>query len=82
LPSHYGLTPDRWVRVEMVEADIEIGFRLIELVESWPAAAGRLVADAEGVYADVLARLARLEPPVRANFEPLVAELRRAIDVA
>jgi len=82
LPSRYGLIQDHWVRVELTEADIEIGFRLIEQVESWPAEAARLVADAEAVYADVLARLARLEPPLRSNFEPLVGELRRAIDLA
>ena len=66
----------------MVEADIEIGFRLIEMVESCPEEQGRLVADAERAYADVLARAARLQPAVRSNFEPLVAELRRAIDAA
>ena len=66
----------------MVEADIEIGFRLIELVDSWPAAGERLVSDAEGVYAEVLARIAGLDPAVRTNFAPLVAELRRAIDGA
>ena len=65
-----------------MEADIEIGFRLVDLVDSWPAETARLVADAEEVYADVLARLNRLQPAERENFEPLVAELRRAIDIA
>jgi hypothetical protein len=30
----------------------------------------------------VLARLTRLEPVERGNFQPLVTELRRAIDLA
>ena len=34
------------------------------------------------LYEDLLARLNRLEPPERENFEPLVTELRRAIDLA
>ena len=66
----------------MVEADIEIGFRLLDLLESCPAEAARLVTDAERAYADVLARLQLLQAPERDNFEPLVTELRRAIDLA
>jgi hypothetical protein len=65
-----------------VEADIEIGFCLVDSVESCPADAARLVANAEEVYQDVLARLKRLEPSDRESFEPLVTELRRAIDLA
>jgi hypothetical protein len=65
-----------------VEADIEIGFCLVDLVESCPADAARLVANAEEVYQDVLARLTRLQPSERGSFEPLVTELRRAIDLA
>jgi hypothetical protein len=82
LPSRYGLPQDDWVRVELVEADIEIGFRLIEMVEIWPDEAVRLVVEAEGVYERALARIARLQPGVRSNFGPLVGELRRAIDLA
>ena len=65
-----------------MEADIEIGFCLVDLVESSPAEAARLVANAEEVYEDALARLTRLEPAERSSFEPLVTELRRAIDLA
>ena len=65
-----------------MEADLEIGFCLVDLVESYPAEAARLVANAEEVYADVLARIHRLHAPERSNFEPLVTELRRAIDLA
>ena len=81
MPSRYGLRQDHWVRVELVEADIEIGFRLIELAEVWPEETARLVAEAERVYAEVVERIARLQPGMRSNFAPLVGELRRAIDM-
>ena len=64
-----------------MEADIEIGFNLVDLAESCPADAARLVANAEEVYEDALARLARLNASERSSFEPLVGELRRAIDL-
>jgi len=82
MPCRYGSTPDHRVRVEMVEADLEIGFSLIDLVETFPGDRSRLVADAEQVYAGIFARLNRFEPAQRENFEPLVRELRRAIDLA
>ena len=82
MPCRYGTAPDHRVSVELVEADIEIGFCLVDLVESCPAEAARLVANAEEVYEDVVTRLTRLEPSEQSNFEPLVTELRRAIDLA
>jgi hypothetical protein len=66
----------------LVEADIEIGFSLVDLAESCPADALRLVANAEEVYEDARTRLTRLNDSERSNFEPLVGELRRAIDLA
>jgi hypothetical protein len=82
MPCRYGTAPGHRVSVELVEAGIEIGFCLVDLVESCPADASRLAANAEEVYEDVLSRLTRLEPRERSNFEPLVTELRRAIDLA
>ena len=82
MPCRYGTAPDHRVSVELVEADIEIGFCLVDLVESCPADAARLVANAEEVYEDALSRITRLEPAERSSFEPLVTELRRAIDLA
>jgi len=82
LPCRYGATPDHRIQVELVEADIEIGFRLVDSVQSRPADVVRLLSDAEGVYRDALTRIERLEPPERASFQPLIAELRRAIDLA
>jgi hypothetical protein len=65
-----------------VEADIEIGFCLVDSVEAWPANAHRLVSDAEEVYADAIGRLNRLHPSEREKLQPLITELRRAIDLA
>ncbi|MDR3700773.1 MAG: hypothetical protein P4L56_14105 [Candidatus Sulfopaludibacter sp.] len=81
MPCRYGTSPDHRVRVELVEADLEIGFSLVDLVESCPSQTARLVSDAEEIYQDVLARLQRLEDSERQSFEPIVAELRRAIDL-
>ena len=69
------------MRVELVEADIEIGFRLVDMLECWPAETSRLVAALEDVYAEVLARVNRLQASEQDNFEPLVTELRRAINL-
>jgi hypothetical protein len=54
-------------------------------VDSRPADASRILADAEAVYGDVLTRMGRLETSgslERSSFQPLVEELRRAIDDA
>ncbi len=82
MPCRYGSTPDHRVRVELVEADFEIGFCLVDMMESFPAETARLLADAEEVYAGILGRLTSLQPAQRENFEPLIGELRRAIDLA
>lgn len=74
--------PDQRVRVELVEADIEAGFCLVDSVEMYPAQVTRLVADAEEVFADAVARLNSLQPSEREKFRPLMSELRRAIDLA
>jgi hypothetical protein len=82
MPCRYGSTPEHRVRIELIEADLEIGFSLVDLAGSSPADAVRLLSDAEQVYDDILARLKRLEPSEESAFHPLVAELRRAIDLA
>ena len=82
MPCRYGSTAWHRIPVELVEADFEIGFGLIDLAESRPYDVSRLLADAEEVYQDILARLGRLEGSEGNNFQPLVGELRRAIDLA
>jgi hypothetical protein len=82
MPCRYGSSPEHRVRVELVEADLEIGFNLVDLGECNPADSIRLLADAEQVYRDILGRLKRLQPSEECKFQPLVTELRRAIDLA
>jgi hypothetical protein len=85
MPCHYGTTAEERIPVEFVEADLEIGFSLVDLMDSRPSDALRILADAEAVYRDVLVRVGRLQfagAPERNSFRPLVEELRRAIDSA
>ncbi len=81
MPCRYGTSPEYRVRVELVEADLEIGFNLVDFAGTNPADSARLLADADQVYQEILTRLNRL-PSEESNFQPLVAELRRAIDLA
>jgi hypothetical protein len=82
MPCRYGATPERRVRIELIEADLEIGFTLVDLALASPEDSIRLLSDAGQVFNDILARLKRLEPTEESSFQPLVAELRRAIDLA
>ena len=81
MPCRYGTSPEHRIAVELVEADLEIGFHLAGLAESDPADSTRILCDAEDVYQDILARVARLDPQDRENLAPLVGELRRVIDL-
>ena len=76
--------PDR-VGVEFVEANVEIGFHLVDLAENEGKmgnlpVAFRILVDADAVYHDIELRLERSGPRERESFGPLVAELRREID--
>ena len=66
----------------MVEADIEIGFRLVEMLESWSGEKSGLEGAMEAAYAGALARVHRLPLPEQENFAPLIGELRRAMNLA
>jgi len=73
--------------VEFVEADVEIGFSLVDMAESESSAGNRLLAarvlqDADGVFQDIERRLERAGPRERGPFVPLVEELRRVMDRA
>ena len=53
------------------------------MAENHPSGSDRLLADAEVVYHDILARVRRLyKSPESSSFQPLVCQLRRAIDIA
>ena len=73
--------------VEFVEADVEIGFNLVDLArqeskDGDSSLVARILDDADGVLADIDQRLSRLGHAGRAPFGPLVAELRREVEHA
>lgn len=75
------------VAIELVEADCEIGFGLVDIAEMESNSGDRELArraleDADKVVLDIERRLARLTERNRAPFEPLVGELRRQISLA
>jgi len=73
--------------VEFIEADVEIGFNLVDLAEqernlgNLPLAT-RVLHDADAVFQDIQRRLERGPERNRDSFSPLVEELRREIDAA
>jgi hypothetical protein len=87
LPPPYGARlPDR-IRVELVEADVEIIFSLLDSAEdaftqSDTTFATRAIDDAENVFRDIEERLLRLGGVESGPFATLVGELRREIDAA
>src|SRR5689334_8171177 len=82
----WGRSADR-IAVELVEADIEIGFNLVDLVETesgWgdPRRATRALQDAEEVFDDIERRLNRMGASESQVFAGLTGELRREIELA
>ncbi len=72
------------LEVGFVEADVEIGFNLIDLAgepshAGNPTTVARILGDAAGVLDDIDLRLSRLSAAHRATYAPLVAELRREL---
>ena len=87
MPPPYGARlPDR-IRVELVEADVEIIFSLLDSAEDAFTRSDIIFAthaldDAENVFRDIEQRLLRLGGVESGPFVTLVNELRREIDVA
>lgn len=69
------------LEVGFVEADVEIGFHLVDLAgePSNASEVARILRDADGVLDDIDQRLSRLDDADRSSFAPLVAELRREL---
>ena len=72
------------VRVELIEADVDIGFGLVDdaleqFREGNAAYAQAALEDANKVLTDIEARLGNLSATDSAPFGPLVDELRKAI---
>ena len=75
------------VEVQFVEADVEIGFNLVDLAgqefDSGHSSTGsRVLHDADAVLDDIERRLSRLDHADRESFGPLIEELRRQVTVA
>ena len=73
--------------VELVEADVEIAFNLVDMAERESGAgqfavASEVLENAERVLHDLNDRLTRLPEIQTENFNPLRTEIRRAIDLA
>lgn len=73
--------------IELVEADCEIGFSLVDVAEMESDSGDRELAvraldDADKVVLDIEQRLVRLAERNRTPFGPLVCELRRQIKQA
>ncbi len=68
---------------ELIEADFEVAFSLVEMAQSEnKQLASQLLGKADGMLNDIRARLERMTPPQKAVFEKRCEELSRAIEVA
>lgn len=75
------------IRVEIIEADVQSVFGLIDAAHAAALlgdtrSAQQVLASAEQVYDDIEQRLVKLQDLERAPFLALVAEVRRELDGA
>ena len=75
------------ISTELIEADFEIAFNLIDMARSEfqegdRAAAARALQDAEDVFLDIERRLKLIGERERQCFDPLIGELKRAVGLA
>ena len=75
------------VRIELIEADVDMAFSLVddareEFHEGNAEFAHAALDHAHKVVRDIEQRLAKLDPEHRAPFGPLLDELRKAIQAA
>ncbi len=73
------------IRVELIEADVEQVFGLVDLADAEAQSGNalkskRILEDAESVFLDIERRLAHLGTSESFPFLALVEELRRSID--
>lgn len=72
------------VLIQLIEADVEIGFGLVDEAKAYrasghPEFCSRVLQDAEDVVLDIQHRLLRLGESESIPFQPLVTELRNEI---
>jgi hypothetical protein len=72
------------ILIQLIEADVETGFALVDEAKSYRASgqaefSSRALQDAENIVADIALRLHRLGDSECGPFHPLVTELRNEI---
>lgn len=82
--AHDSPMSDR-IRVELIEAEVEQVFELVDLAEEefflrHDESSALILADAERVFSDIERRLGQVGPAEATPFAGLVGEMRRAID--
>lgn len=86
MPGTHKRNASQQVLVELVEADVEIGFNLVETARECrrdnPTFSLQALQQAEEILLDIEQRLARLGELESVPFRPLVEELRREIEAA
>ena len=75
------------VLIQFIEADVDIGFGLIDEAKAFcasgqPELSVRVLQDAAGIVVDIECRLQRLSDSESGPFHPLVTELRNQIAAA
>ncbi len=84
LPHPMGRKAADKVLVQLIEADVDIGFGLVDEAKAYrasgqPEFSSRALQDAADVLADIDRRLQQLGDSESGPFHPLVAELRNEI---
>jgi hypothetical protein len=86
MPNPMRRTASDQMMVQLVEADVEIGFGLVDEAKAYRAHgqaefSSRALKEAEGIVVDIEQRLQRLGEVEAGPFHALVAELRNEIAV-
>lgn len=82
-----GRTVAEKIRIQLIEADVEIGFTLVDEANAYRAC-GRaefsqaVLQNAQAIIADIELRLRRLGDSQSGPFRPLLTELRNEIEAA
>ena len=87
VPNPMRRTASDQMMVQLVEADVEIGFGLVDEAKAYRARGQvefgtRALKEAEGIVVDIEQRLQRLGDAEAGPFHALVAELRNEIGIA
>ncbi len=87
MPQSHRRNASQQVLIQLLEADVEMGFALVdvalkEFLRGNESHSLRALQEAEGVIQDIEQRLSHLRSEESDPFRPLVQELRREIDAA